>query len=58
MQTNNLQDFSTQDVADVCANDDETAEPVDLSVCTSVVYEERSSVPGVRFVNSKGQEEW
>ena len=53
-----LRDSSTQDVADVCANDDETAEPVDLSVCTSVVYEERSSVPGVRFVNSKGQEEW
>ena len=52
------QDSSTQDVADVSANDDETADPVDLSVCTSVVYEERNSVPGVRFVNSKGQEEW
>ena len=43
MQTNNLQDFSTQDVADESANDDKTADPVDLFVCTSVqVYEERS----------------
>ena len=55
VQTNNLQDSSTQDIADESANG---VDPVDLSARTSVVYEERSSVPGVRFVNSKGQEEW
>ena len=58
VQTNSLQDSSTQDVANESANDDKTVDPVDLSVYTSVVSEERSSVPGVRFVNSKGQEEW
>ena len=58
VQTNSLQDSSTQDGANESANDDKTVDPVDLSVYTSVVSEERSSVPGVRFVNSKGQEEW
>ena len=31
--------------------------PLDLSICTSVVYEERNSVPGVKFVE-KDQEVW
>ena len=35
-------------------NTDEITDPLDLSVCSSVVYEERGSIPGVKFVN-KGQ---
>ena len=31
--------------------------PLDLSICTSVVYEERNSVPGVKFVE-KNKKVW
>ena len=38
-------------------NTDEITDLVDLSVCSSVVYEERGSVPGVKFVNKDQLEE-